>query len=210
MTDTYLSGMLLAYLASLLGMLSPGPNILAVIGTSMSTGRAAGKALALGVAAGSLAWGALTLLGLTALLALYASALTMIKIAGAFYLLLLAFRSFRSAFSKTDQAESDVGAAAGPWGYFRRGLLIQLTNPKAALTWVAIMSLAMGPGTPHWVGAAVVLAAFANSALGHLAYAVAFSTQPAVTAYRRMRRWIDGALGCFFCFASYKILTSRD
>lgn len=43
----------------------------------------------------------------------------------------------------------------------------------------------------------------------HLAYAIAFSTMPAVTFYRRMRRWIDGALGCFFCFASYKILTTR-
>ncbi|UUX51563.1 LysE family transporter [Nisaea acidiphila] len=210
MSDAYLSGMFLAYLASLLGMLSPGPNILAVIGTSMSTSRAAGKALALGIAAGSLAWGLLTLLGLTALIALYASALTAIKIAGALYLLVLAFKSFRSALSVTAAPAASLGESAGRWGYFRRGLLIQLTNPKAALTWIAIMSLAMGPGTPLWVGAVVVLAAFANSAIGHLAYAIAFSTEPAVRIYRRMRRWIDGALGCFFCFASYKILTSKS
>lgn len=209
MTESYLTGILLAYTASLLGMLSPGPNILAVIGTSMSTSRAAGKSLALGVATGSLVWGLMTLFGLTALIALYASALTVIKITGAIYLLVLAFRAFRSALSKSEPAAAPVIQATGYWGYFRRGLLIQITNPKAALTWIAIMSLAMQPGTPFWVGAIVVLAAFANSALGHLGYAIAFSTTPAVTFYRRMRRWIDGALGCFFCFASYKILTTR-
>ncbi len=47
----YLPGILLAYTAFLLGIMSPGPNILAVIGTSMGGGRKAGAALALGVAA---------------------------------------------------------------------------------------------------------------------------------------------------------------
>ena len=54
---TYLPGIILAYTAFCLGLLSPGPNILAVIGTSMGTGRAEGKALALGISAGSLCWG---------------------------------------------------------------------------------------------------------------------------------------------------------
>jgi len=40
-------------------------------------------------------------------------------------------------------------------------------------------------------------------------YAVAFSTPPMVAAYRRARRWIDAALGMFFSFAGYKILTSQ-
>ena len=210
MLDTYLPGMLLAYTASLLGMLSPGPNILAVINTSMSTSRTAGKALALGVATGSLAWGLMTLFGLTALIALYASALTAIKIAGAVYLLVLAFKACRSALSSTETAAAPIAGTGSQRDYFRRGLIIQLTNPKAALTWIAIMSLALGADAPLWVGAIVVFAAFANSAIGHLAYAVAFSTKPAVNLYRRMRRWIDGALGCFFCFASYKILTSKS
>lgn len=43
MQEAYFSGILLAYTASLLGMFGPGANILAVIGTSMSTSRAAGR-----------------------------------------------------------------------------------------------------------------------------------------------------------------------
>ena len=49
MTETYLTGILLAYGAFGLGILSPGPNILAVIGTSMSTDRKSGMALAFGI-----------------------------------------------------------------------------------------------------------------------------------------------------------------
>ena len=63
MFDPYLTGILLAYGVFMIGMFTPGPNILAVIGTSMSVGRLEGKALALGVATGTLCWSMLTLVG---------------------------------------------------------------------------------------------------------------------------------------------------
>ena len=72
----------MAYSAFLLSIMSPGPNILAVIGTAMSVGRRPGTALALGVGTGSVCWAVMTVAGLSALLATYAAALTVIKIAG--------------------------------------------------------------------------------------------------------------------------------
>ena len=54
----YLPGIFLAYTAFLLAIASPGPNILAVIGTSMGMGRQSGISLALGVASGSFTMGA--------------------------------------------------------------------------------------------------------------------------------------------------------
>jgi hypothetical protein len=98
----YLPGIILAYSVFLLAIMSPGPNVLAVIGTSMSVGRNAGIALALGVAAGSFGWAFLAAVGLSALLASYAHALTAIKIAGGVYLLWLAYKAFRSAASAHD------------------------------------------------------------------------------------------------------------
>lgn len=81
----YLPGIIMAYTAFLLAIASPGPNILAVIGTSMSVGRGSGIALALGVAFGSFTWGVLTIVGLSALLSTYANALLTIKIFGGLY-----------------------------------------------------------------------------------------------------------------------------
>ena len=97
MIDIYPPGLLLAWSAYGLGILSPGPNVLAVMGTAMEDGRRAGVALAAGMVSGTLVWGTMTLLGLTALLALYAGALTIIKFVGAAYLLWLAWKSFHAA-----------------------------------------------------------------------------------------------------------------
>ena len=130
----YLPGILLAYSAFLLAIASPGPNILAVIGTSMEVNRASGVALALGVASGSFTWALLTVFGLSAILATYASALFLIKIFGGAYLLWLAYKSFKSAASRHDIEPAElVGGRRSPFGYFKRGYLIQMTNPKAAL-----------------------------------------------------------------------------
>jgi len=96
--STYLPGILLAYSAFLLAIASPGPNILAVIGTSMSVSRGSGVALALGVASESFTWAILTVFGLSALLATYASALIFIRIFGGLYLLWLAYKPLNLPF----------------------------------------------------------------------------------------------------------------
>ena len=207
--NTYLPGIILAYTAFCLGLLSPGPNILAVIGTAMGTGRAEGKALALGISAGSLCWGVLTMFGMTALIATYASVMTAIKIAGGLYLIWLGLKALRSAAQPKPIATVKLQNGRGPGHYLRRGLLIQMTNPKAALTWIAIMSLAMDANAPVWVGAAIVVGTGILSVAGHVSYALTFSTQPIVAAYGRARRWIELALGGFFCFVGVKLLTSR-
>lgn len=174
----------------------------------MSAGRQSGKALALGIATGSFIWGALTLFGLTALLTAYAALLILIKIAGACYLLYLAFKAFSSAVKGKDMQASSIKVHGGFWPYYRRGLLIQMTNPKAAFTWLAILSVAIDHSAPFWVGGIVVLGTGVISVVGHSAYAIAFSTTPMVNGYRKAQRWIDAALGSFFTFASYKIATS--
>ena len=186
----YLPGIILAYSAFLLSIISPGPNVLAVLGTSMSAGRGSGLALALGVASGSFIWALMTALGLSALLASYAVALTVIKIVGGLYLLWLAYKSFRAAASRHDIEA--VALTGGARGYYLRGLTIQMTNPKAALAWIAVISLGLQPGAPIWVALVIVVGTSVLSALIHCLYAVAFSTTAMVRAYGRARRWIPG------------------
>lgn len=207
---TYIPGILLALSAVLLAMMSPGPNILAVIGTSMGAGRKYGVALALGVATGSFCWALIAVSGLTAVLTAYAAVLTAIKIAGGCYLIWLGYRSLRSAATIKDLRTTDLGAAAKPSTYFLRGLTVQMTNPKAALAMVAIVSLGLHVSAPAWVGATLVLGITSLSLVGHLVYAFAFSARPVVALYLRARRWIEAALGAFFCVAGAKLLSDRS
>lgn len=207
----YLPGILLAYSAFLLAIASPGPNILAVIGTSMSVGRTSGTALALGVASGSFCWALLTVAGLSALLSAYASVLIVIKIVGGAYLLWLAYKAFRSAASAHDlHATALAGGKRSQLGYFLKGFTIQMTNPKAALSWIAIISLGLAPDAPLWVGFAVVLGTTVLSVVIHCLYALAFSTPTMVRLYGKARRTIQATLGVFFTVAGLKLLSSRN
>jgi amino acid exporter len=206
----YLPGILMAYGAYVLSILTPGPNVLSVIGTSMGAGRKSGRALAWGIANGTCLWGAVTWGGLTSVLALYASVITVIKIFGASYLLWLAIKAFRSALSPNAMTVHQVTAGGDAWAYYRRGLLVQITNPKAVLAWIAIMSIGLESDAPPWVGGVILFGATVMSIVGHQIYAIVFSTDPMMNAYRRARRWIECGLGAFFCAASYSILASRD
>jgi threonine/homoserine/homoserine lactone efflux protein len=208
--SSYISGILLAYSAFLVGTVSPGPNILAVIGTATSIGRRAGMALALGVAAGSFCWASLTASGLTALLASYAAALTLIKTAGGLYLLWLAYKAFRSAAGANDVIPTTLAPTGrGALAYVIRGFAIQITNPKAALTWIAIIALGLQENSPAWVGFVIVGGTTVLSTIIHCLYALAFSTAAMVRVYARARRWIQATLGALFAIAGVRLLTSR-
>ena len=207
--QTWLPDIGLALAAMGVALMSPGPNVLAVIGTSMSVGRRRGAALAAGVATGTFCWAASAVLGLSALIARHVGLLTAIKLVGGAYLIWLGVRSLRSAATAKSVRTTATRLSEGTGAYFRRGLVVQMTNPKAALALLAITSLGLGDGSPWWVGATIVAGITTLSAVGHLAYALAFSTAPVAAAYLKARRWIEAALGAFFCLAGLQMLTDR-
>ena len=205
----YLPSILISLSATLLALMSPGPNVLAVIGTSMSEGRRHGAALGAGVAFGSFLWALIAVLGLTALLTAYAGVLIAIKIVGGCYLLWLGYKSFKSALTPRTIETSAKSSNKSLSDYFIRGLTIQMSNPKAALAMTAIVTIGIQGEAPSWVSVFLVLGISLLSLVAHLIYAIAFSTQPIVDLYITSRRWVEAALGSFFCFAGIKLLTDR-
>lgn len=192
----------------MLGFLVIGPNIAAIMATSMHQGRSAGLKLATGIGLGSGIWASLTVAGLASLITAYAGAVLVLKIIGAAFLLWLAFKAFRSALRK--DAALPTGTKITGRNLFLTGLTIQLTNPKAALQWIAIAAVAMNGDAPWAIGILLIASATALSLAGHAAYALTFSAAPIVTTYAKARRWIDGTLGLFFTLAAYKLAFSRS
>ena len=209
----YLPGILLSYAALLVGLISPGPALLGLMGVSLDRGRHAGQRFALGIGTGSFSIGLLTLTGLSAVLATYADAMTAIRIFGGLYLLWMSYRAFRTAFRKAPVANGEAVSEATKQntgrGYYLRGLALHLTNPKAILTWIAIISIGFSEGAPLWVGAAIVIGCGLLSTGIHLLYATAFSTAPAISIYRRAANWINGVLGVFFAVVGLRLLVNR-
>lgn len=207
---TYLPGILVAYTTYAIVTVSPGPAVMATIGTSMSYGRQAGIALALGIVTGSLCWGVLAAAGLSALLASYAGAMEVIRVLGGLYLLWLAYRAFRSAATRQElTARVIADAPISRRAYFFRGWGVHMTNPKAIMGWIAIISLGLSPGSPPWVAGVILLGTAVFGVTFYTLAALAFSTSTAVRVYGKCRRAIEATLGVFFVFAGARMLTAR-
>lgn len=208
---TFLDQLFVVYGAYIVATASPGPSNLAIMGTAMAQGRAAGLVQAAGVISGSIFWAVLAATGLSAILAAYAEAIFLIKIAGGLYLIFLAYKSARSAL-KSGSVQMAAGATSNKPGYrtlYRRGLLMHLSNPKAILAWIAIMSLGLQPDAPASLPYAIVGGCAVLGVVVFGGYAVVFSTAVMVAAYRRARRWIEAGLALFFGFAGLRLLATR-
>ena len=208
--STFLStNVLLAYTAYFVGTASPGPSNLAIMSLAMGSGRKPAFAFALGVMSGSFSWALLATLGLSAILATYSQLLVAVRIAGGLYLLWLAWKSARSALTPHKPMTGVIRAPEPSRKLYVRGLLLHLTNPKAILVWLSIVSLAVPAtdGASH--AAPVVLGCMVIGVCVFSSYAVLFSTATARRVYGSIRRWLDGSLAVVFSVAGVKLLTSR-
>lgn len=181
---------------------SPGPATLAVASVAMGSGRRAGLALGAGLAVGLAVWGVAVGLGFGALVAQSPVFLTIFKVIGGGYLLYLAWQSAKSAI-----APQDAPRATDPGRAFRRGLILNLGNPKAALAWIAALALGSGDGAVGW---GVVAACAALGAVIYATYALAFALGPVRGVYMRARRGIEAATAGLFALAGLRLLTWRD
>lgn len=206
----FLPDLLLVWSAFIIAVASPGPSNLMIIGTSMELGCRPGVILALGVVSGSITWGILSAIGVAAILAANATALLAINILGGLYLLYLAFRSARAALTPENAVQPRaIAAGRSAVQIYLRGYLMHLTNPKAILSWTAIIALGVRPETPVLIVLAILAGCFLISLSCNLGYAALFSTRRMVDGYRRVRRRAEGVLAVFFAFAGFKLLLSR-
>jgi threonine/homoserine/homoserine lactone efflux protein len=135
---------LLAFAAGALALtLIPGPNVMFIVSQSIGQGRRAGIFSALGVEAGSIVHVTAAVLGLSALLASSATAVSAIKIGGAVYLIYLGVRTLLAKSPAHASAEPQI--ARQPSRLFMNGFFINLLNPKVALFFVAFLPQFVDP-----------------------------------------------------------------
>ena len=203
------ANLLVAYTAFLIGVASPGPSVLAVMGTAMAHGRARALLLAAGIVCGSLFWGLCAAFGLAALMQRYAAALVVLKIVGGVYLLWLAWQAGRKAVAgKRLAAAAPADVPSGHGRTYLRGLAMHLTNPKSIVVWLSVASLALPAGAKNWEALAFVGTCVPISATVFAGYALAFSTDAARRAYRAGERGIHALLAGVFAFAGVRLLLS--
>ena len=128
-------------LASLALAIVPGPAVLYIVAQSVQGGRRAGVVSALGVSTGGMVHVAAAVIGLSAVLAASATAFTIVKIAGAVYLVWLGIRTLLS------RDDSIAGRRAEPTmaRTYRQGVIVNVLNPKTALFFLAFLPQFVDP-----------------------------------------------------------------
>ena len=205
------TNLMLAYLAFAIGVASPGPSVLAVMGTAMAQGRTRALALAAGIVSGSLCWGLSAAFGLAALMQRWSGALVLVKVMGGLYLLWLAWQAARKAAGGARvQAGTQGGAEEGYARTYARGAALHLTNPKAIVVWLSVVSLALPRDSGQADALAFVLSCALLSATIFCCYALAFSTDAARRGYRAAERWVNVLLAGVFAYAGVRMLLSSQ
>jgi RhtB (resistance to homoserine/threonine) family protein len=192
---------------------TPGPDTAYIVGRSVAQGRGAGLMSALGISAGCCVHSLACAFGLTALLAASATAFTVIKFVGAFYLIYL---GMRLVFAKpaADQAAGEARGAGAPKSLrqlFLQGFWTNVLNPKVVLFFVSFFPQFVTTGSDHkalaflTLGAVFVMMSMVwNSFVAWIAGSVTqrFSGKPSV------KKWLDRGVGSAFVGLGIKLATA--
>ena len=187
--------------SGLLLNITPGPDTLYILGRSASQGWRGGAVAALGIGAGLLVHTFAAAVGLSALLAASATAFTILKWAGAAYLVYVGVSLLRA--SQPLQQPVPAPQAFKMKSVFLQGFLTNVLNPKVALFFLAFLPQFVDPGASNKALAFVFLGLvfIFNGTLWNL-----FIAWSAARAARRINRsgrcarWLNRAVGATFIY----------
>lgn len=134
-----LSSLAVFGLACFLLLVLPGPAVTYIVTRSASQGRKAGLASVLGIHVGTLVHVLAAVLGLSAIIVASATTFTVIKVAGAIYLVYLGLRAFFAPVVADDEAHASRTSDRSLRRVFIDGVVLNILNPKTAVFFLAFV-----------------------------------------------------------------------
>ena len=184
--------------AGLLLNITPGPDVLYIVGRSLGQGRVAGLVSVIGISTGCLFHVTSAALGLSALMLALPLAYDTIRYAGAAYLVWLGVRAIATKASPLHMQRVDPERLGR---VFRQGVLTNLLNPKVALFFLAFLPQFTDParGAVPLQVALLGLIFIGNGTIVCVVYALAASWLGAWLKTRYdVATWLNRAMGALF------------
>jgi threonine/homoserine/homoserine lactone efflux protein len=142
-------GHLLTYIVTIFVLIViPGPSVLFVVSRGVALGRRAALATVLGNTAGLGVLAIVVSLGLGSIVARSLAVFTVIKLAGAAYMVFLGVRMFRDRHALARMLDAAV-APKGMQRMLREGFVVGITNPKAVILMTAVLPQFVDRGAGH-------------------------------------------------------------
>jgi threonine/homoserine/homoserine lactone efflux protein len=170
--------LLLAFAAASFVLLAiPGPTVMIVVAQALAHGRRSALATVPGVVLGDATAMTLSLAGAGALLATSATLFTLLKLAGAAYLVWLGIGLWRNPPPPPAPGNTPAPARGTGWRLFRQAYVVTALNPKSIVFFVAFVPQFIDPSAPYLAQAMALEAIFlALAALNTAAWALAAGT----------------------------------
>lgn len=213
--------LLVPYLAVIAVLtITPGPDMLLVLRNGIHGGAQAAWVTGLGCCLGIAIHALLAVLGLSAILAASAEAFTVVKVAGAAYLVFIGVQAVVGSFRRE---RSSAGAyavpARGAYGassvrvgepFFRQGLLSNLLNPKIALLFLTLLPQFVADGEARVATTALLAAIFLVVAvLWWRAFSLAVGPLGRFLSRPRVVAWFDRGTGCLLVALGVRVALER-
>lgn len=195
----------------IVALITPGPDFFFVSQTAVSRSRREAMMGVLGITCGVMVWAGVALLGLNLILEKMAWLHSIIMVGGGLYLCWMGYQMLRSALKKeTVKPTEEVSVELARSGRsFLKGLLTNLSNPKAIIYFGSVFSLFVS----NDVGSAERWGLFVMIALETFAWftvvASLFALPQMRLGYQRVAKWIDGVAGALFAGFGIHLIISR-
>jgi threonine/homoserine/homoserine lactone efflux protein len=140
--------------------ITPGPDFALVMRVVFGQGRVPASFTSLGVVTGHLVWGIASALGVAAILSASATLFTILRLAGAAYLIWLGIHALISSH-RTTREEHALPPLTNKVGAYRKGLINDLLNPKIGAFYTTFLPQFISPGQPVFLTSLMLAAIFA-------------------------------------------------
>ena len=190
-------------------LISPGPDFFFVTQSAIRQSRTHALFAAFGISLSILVWAILAISGLHFLFQKIAWLQQVLMILGGLYLLYLGWQMLKSAFTKTENATTDLTPVNSKSyaALLLQGFLTNMANPKALVYFSSVFALAIQSDAPLSAQTSLLGLIWTESLLWFTLVAVSFSWHKMNQYYRQFSKWIDGITGgIFISFGCYLIL----
>lgn len=191
--------------------IAPGLDTALVLRTAAAEGPRNAALAALGIVLGCVTWGAAVALGLGALLAASELAFTVLKWAGALYLVWLGLNLLLKPRSRFDLDLADRAASPRRGSWLGRGYLTNLLNPKVGVFYVSFLPQFLPAHVP--AGPFIFLLAVLHALMGIVWFGLLIiATRPIARALKRpaIIRRLDRMTGVVFVGFGVKLALIRQ
>lgn len=179
----------------LAGVMSPGPNFVAVTHRAATTTRYEALSMVVGIALVNLLWAAISVFGIGLLISTAPILFWMVKMLGAIYLVWFGIKLIRR--SSTPTVPSANAGRPGLESAVRDGIATNLSNPNSMMFYASVFAGAV-PGNAG-LQTMLLLVAMVGlvGALWYGSVAIIFSSDRVANLYRRGKRLIECGCGLF-------------